>query len=89
MKIYNNPEKVADEAVEGFLRAHRNDYKRIGDFNAVARKETPIEDKVAILIGGGDNMNFDMAGFSITLFKLNDRFKTLYDAEAESPGYKA
>jgi dihydroxyacetone kinase-like protein len=53
MKIYNNPEKVADEAVEGFLRAHRNDYKRIGDFNAVARKETPIEDKVAILIGGG------------------------------------
>lgn len=53
MKIYNNPEKVADEAVEGFLRAHGDDYKRIADFNAVARKETPIEDKVAVLIGGG------------------------------------
>ncbi|ADQ14136.1 dihydroxyacetone kinase subunit DhaK [Halanaerobium hydrogeniformans] len=53
MKIYNDPEKVAGEAVEGFLRAHRNNYKRIGDYNAVARKETPIDDKVAVLIGGG------------------------------------
>ncbi|MFW6001583.1 MAG: dihydroxyacetone kinase subunit DhaK [Halanaerobium sp.] len=53
MKIYNNPENVADEAVEGFLRAYRDSYKRIGEYNAVARKETPIEDKVAVLIGGG------------------------------------
>jgi dihydroxyacetone kinase-like protein len=53
MKIFNNPEKVADEAVEGFLRAYKDSYKRIGDYNAVARKETPIEDKVAVLIGGG------------------------------------
>lgn len=53
MKIYNNPEKVADEAVEGFLRAHKKKYKRIGDYNAVARNETPIDDKVAVLIGGG------------------------------------
>lgn len=52
-KLINEMDKVVDECVEGFLRANKNQVKRVGNVNAIARKEAPKQGKVGIVIGGG------------------------------------
>lgn len=52
-KLINNPDDIVNELIEGFILINKNKVKRIGDSNAVARKESPIKDKVGIVIGGG------------------------------------
>ena len=53
-KIINDPYKVVDEMVEGIVLAH-HDILKFANNNkrAVVRKDSPIKDKVGILIGGG------------------------------------
>ncbi|KXA95175.1 dihydroxyacetone kinase [candidate division MSBL1 archaeon SCGC-AAA259E19] len=52
-KLINEGDKAVDECVEGFLKLNKGTVKRVGDVNAIARREAPIEGKVGIVIGGG------------------------------------
>ena len=53
-KIINDPYKVVDDMVEGIVLAH-HDILKFANNNkrAVVRKDSPVKDKVGILIGGG------------------------------------
>ena len=42
-KLINNPDDIVNELIEGFILINKNKVKRIGDSNAVARKESPIK----------------------------------------------
>jgi dihydroxyacetone kinase-like protein len=52
-KLINNPDNIVNELIEGFVLVNNKKVKRIGDSNAVARIESPIKDKVGVVIGGG------------------------------------
>ncbi len=52
-KLINNPLKVADEEVEGFVKAFPSHVKKLDDVRVVVRKDAPIKGKVGILVGGG------------------------------------
>lgn len=50
-KVINNPERVVEEMVEGFVAAYGADYAKVDGVNGVVLKNK--RDKVAIVIGGG------------------------------------
>ena len=52
-KLINDPNNIVNELIEGFLIVNKNIVKRIGDFNVVARMESPVRGQVGIVIGGG------------------------------------
>jgi dihydroxyacetone kinase-like protein len=53
-KLLNNPLNYVDEMLEGLTAAHPQFYKRIGSAGRVIiRPDAPIENKVAIITGGG------------------------------------
>jgi dihydroxyacetone kinase-like protein len=52
-KLINNPLKVADEEVEGFVKAFPSYVKKLENVRVVVRKDAPIRGKVGILVGGG------------------------------------
>lgn len=53
-KLINNPERVVEEMIDGYVKAHPSHVKRLeeNDRSLVTSKET-AEGKVGILIGGG------------------------------------
>ncbi|WP_343210420.1 dihydroxyacetone kinase subunit DhaK [Anaerolentibacter hominis] len=52
-KFINDPFKVTDELVEGFVLANQEYYYKLDDMNVVLRKRLEDEKKVALVIGGG------------------------------------
>jgi len=52
-KFINDPDKVVDEMLEGFLEAHGNRIRRLKTSRAVVRNEAPIKGKVGLVTGGG------------------------------------
>ncbi len=53
-KFINDPNKVVDEMLEGFLLAHSHQVRRLPTSRVVVRKEAPIAGKVG-LVSGGDS----------------------------------
>ncbi|WP_198042566.1 dihydroxyacetone kinase subunit DhaK [Oceanobacillus sp. AG] len=60
-KIINKPENVVSEAVEGFMLANKNSLVKVEDVNGIIRKD--IDDKVAIITGGGSGHEPLFMGF--------------------------
>lgn len=52
-KFINDPNKVVDEMLEGFLLAHSDKIKRLEGSRVVVRKDVPIKGKVGLVSGGG------------------------------------
>ena len=52
-KFINDPNKVVEEMLEGFLLAHSHQVKRLATSRVVIRKEAPISAKVGLVSGGG------------------------------------
>jgi len=52
-KMINDPFKVTDELVEGFIRANPDKVRKVEGMNVVVRNDAPIRNKVGVVIGGG------------------------------------
>ena len=52
-KFINDPYKVVEESLEGFLEAHQDIVKKLPTSRVVVRKEAPIPGKVGLVTGGG------------------------------------
>jgi len=52
-KLINNPERVVDELIEGFVLANPGLVRKHPSVNAVIRSDAPVADKVGVVIGGG------------------------------------
>lgn len=52
-KFINDPNKVVEESLEGFLEAHQDIVKKLPTSRVVVRKEAPIPGKVGLVTGGG------------------------------------
>lgn len=52
-KLINDPFKVTDELVEGFVSANKPRYRKLEGMNVVLRNDIPRQGKVAVVIGGG------------------------------------
>ena len=51
-KFVNDPNRVVDEMVEGFVMANRN-VRALQEARVVARQDSPVKGKVGIVTGGG------------------------------------
>lgn len=73
-KLINDPDQVADELFEGFILLNSDRVKQVGEVNAAARKDAPIEDKVGVVIGGGSGhepMFLEMVGPGMADVSIN------------------
>ena len=52
-KFINDPKKVVDEMLEGFLSAHSDKVKELSTSRVIVRKDAPIKGKVGLVTGGG------------------------------------
>src|SRR3990170_7709 len=52
-KLINDPLRVVDELVEGFVLANPHLVRKHPRVNVVIRKDAPVADKVGVVIGGG------------------------------------
>lgn len=52
-KIVNDPSKVVDEMLEGFLFVHQDIISRTGNERVIKYKDAPVHGKVGIVTGGG------------------------------------
>lgn len=52
-KFINDPFKVTDELVEGFVIANQPHFKKLDGMNVVVRQDIPAKKRATILIGGG------------------------------------
>lgn len=53
-KILNDPRDFVDEMLDGIIKAHPGDLRRVGDdARAIVRADAPVKGKVAIATGGG------------------------------------
>lgn len=62
-KIINNPENVLNEMIDGLVKASNNNLRRIEGTDVVVNVNSPIEDKVALVSGGGSGHEPSHAGF--------------------------
>jgi len=52
-KFINDPKKVVDEMLEGFLSAHSDIIKKLPTSRVIVRKDALIKNKVGLVAGGG------------------------------------
>jgi len=52
-KVINNPQKVVDEMLEGYLKAYSEIIERTGNPRVIKYNRAPIDGKVGIVTGGG------------------------------------
>jgi len=52
-KFINDPKKVVDEMLEGFLFAHSDIVRKLSTSRVIVRKNAPIKGKVGLVTGGG------------------------------------
>jgi dihydroxyacetone kinase-like protein len=62
-KLINDPYRVTDELVEGFVLAHGKKLRKLDDVNVVVRTDTDFSKKVGIVIGGGSGHEPLFLGF--------------------------
>ncbi len=62
-KLVNHPDDVARETIEGLVLAYPQYLKRVGEFQAVVRRDAPVPGQVAIVTGGGSGHEPMFAGF--------------------------
>lgn len=62
-KIINNPEHVVDEMLDGVVKAHPHQVKRLEGFNVLVRKNSPIKGKVGLVSGGGSGHEPSHGGY--------------------------
>jgi len=62
-KIINNPEHVVEEMLEGIVYAHPEYIKKLENANALVRRNSPVEGKVALVSGGGSGHEPAHGGF--------------------------
>ncbi len=61
-KLINDPFDMVEEMVDGFISANDEIVKRVGR-RSIARLESPIPNKVGIVVGGGSGHLPAFAGF--------------------------
>ncbi|MGN8647477.1 dihydroxyacetone kinase subunit DhaK [Gracilibacillus sp. HCP3S3_G5_1] len=62
-KVINNANHVVDEMLDGLVAAYRDVLKRLPGTTVVTRRDAPIQDKVAIISGGGSGHEPAHAGY--------------------------
>ena len=62
-KIINDPENILDEMIDGLVKASNNNLRRIKGTDVVVNINSPFENKVAIVSGGGSGHEPSHAGF--------------------------
>ncbi|GGC84227.1 dihydroxyacetone kinase subunit DhaK [Thalassobacillus devorans] len=62
-KIMNEPNQIVTEMLDGFVAAKPGKVKRIPDTTVVTRKDSPIQNKVGIVSGGGSGHEPAHAGY--------------------------
>ncbi|WEG14715.1 dihydroxyacetone kinase subunit DhaK [Pullulanibacillus sp. KACC 23026] len=62
-KVINDPNGVVDDMLNGILKAYPNRYKRLEGTTVLARKDAPVDGKVALVSGGGSGHEPSHAGF--------------------------
>ena len=59
-KLINGPEFVVLEMLEGIVMAHPGYVRKLENANVLVRTNSPIRGKVALVSGGGKDMNQHM-----------------------------
>jgi len=62
-KLINDPKDVVDEMLEGMVAAYPEAIRRVDGTNVLVRADAPVEDKVAIVSGGGSGHEPTHAGY--------------------------
>lgn len=62
-KFINDPNKVVDEMLEGFLLAHSHQVRKLSTSRVVVRKEAPVPGKVGLVSGGGSGHKPTFIGY--------------------------
>ncbi|GAA0499188.1 dihydroxyacetone kinase subunit DhaK [Salinibacillus aidingensis] len=62
-KIVNDPNKVVEEMLQGFVAAHPDDVKQLPGTTVIARKDAPVSNKVGLVSGGGSGHEPAHAGY--------------------------
>jgi len=62
-KFINDPDKVVDEMLEGFLAAHSDLVKKLPTSRVVVRKGVPFKGKVGLVTGGGSGHKPAFVGY--------------------------
>lgn len=62
-KLINNPNQVAREAIEGLTLAYPLYLRQVEGIQAVVRRDAPVNNRVAVLTGGGSGHEPMFAGF--------------------------
>ena len=63
-KLINDPNQVARETIEGLALAYPQYLRQLEGWQAVVRRDAPVEGKVAVLTGGGSGHEPMFAGFT-------------------------
>ena len=62
-KLINDPMRVADELVEGFVTLHGRDVRQLPGMNVLVRRAMPQAGRVGVVIGGGSGHEPLFLGF--------------------------
>lgn len=62
-KLINNPNEVVPETIEGIALAYPQYVRQLSGFQALVRRDAPVEGKVAVLTGGGSGHEPMFGGF--------------------------
>lgn len=62
-KIINDPDKVVQDMIKGFVAAYPEDVKQIPGTTVIARKDVPFANKVGLVSGGGSGHEPAHAGY--------------------------
>ncbi|WP_247004774.1 dihydroxyacetone kinase subunit DhaK [Halosolutus gelatinilyticus] len=62
-KLVNDPAAVVDEMLDGMVAAYPEELRRVEDTKVLVRTAAPVDDKVAVVSGGGSGHEPSHAGF--------------------------
>lgn len=62
-KFINDPSKVVEEMLEGFLSSHSHQVRRLPTSRVVIRREAPVSGKVGLVTGGGSGHKPTFTGY--------------------------
>ncbi|ESS02842.1 MAG: dihydroxyacetone kinase DhaK subunit [uncultured archaeon A07HR67] len=62
-KLINDPDDVVDEMIDGMVAAHPDRFRRLPDTQVLVRDDAPVDDKVALVTGGGSGHEPTHAGY--------------------------
>ncbi|RWZ51361.1 dihydroxyacetone kinase subunit DhaK [Halobacillus fulvus] len=62
-KLINDPNDIVTEMLDGFVAAYPNAVRRVPDTTVIVRKDSPVENKVGLISGGGSGHEPAHAGF--------------------------